>query len=88
MFLDKFDEACKALHSSAPKRLPGREDKLEYIKDYLLKHSRDETSGSLYISGPPGTGKTASINVALSDPEVNKQLIAVTAIKCINEVKV
>ncbi|XP_046676138.1 cell division control protein 6 homolog [Homalodisca vitripennis] len=66
----EFDEACKALHSSAPNSLPGREDKLDIIKDYLTEHSTEQTSGTLYISGPPGTGKTASVNLAVADPQI------------------
>ncbi|KAI5743752.1 hypothetical protein M8J77_021805 [Diaphorina citri] len=50
--------------------LPGREVQLEGIRQFLLGHVNNETSGSMYISGPPGTGKSASLNLLVSRAEV------------------
>lgn len=50
--------------------LPGREVQLEEIHQFLLQHVNNESAGSMYISGPPGTGKSASLNVIIRRPEV------------------
>lgn len=72
LFPAEFHEACRALHSSAPTNLPGREDMLKKMKDFFLKHLEKEKSGTLYVSGPPGTGKTACLHIAVSDPQISK----------------
>lgn len=61
----------RALHSTAPMSLPCRDDKLSELRMFLETHLCNKTSGTLYISGPPGTGKTASLNFVLSDPKVS-----------------
>ncbi|XP_011695267.1 PREDICTED: cell division control protein 6 homolog isoform X1 [Wasmannia auropunctata] len=58
---NKYRSARKSLHSSITDDLPGREKELARLQKFLLGHLDQETSGSLYISGPPGTGKTACL---------------------------
>uniref|UniRef100_A0A1B6CXR5 Cell division control protein n=1 Tax=Clastoptera arizonana TaxID=38151 RepID=A0A1B6CXR5_9HEMI len=70
--INAFHEAQKALHSSSPISLPGREDKLSMLKEYLTRHLNNKTSGTLYVSGPPGTGKTVCLNSAIGDNEIKK----------------
>lgn len=54
--------ARKRLHiSSVPQSLPCREAEFNEIKDFLETRIEDETSGCIYISGVPGTGKTATV---------------------------
>lgn len=48
-----------------PKTLVGRETQVEIVYNFISEHCRNGTGGSLCISGIPGTGKTASLNVAL-----------------------
>jgi DNA replication protein DnaC len=36
----------------------GRNSELEHVAAFFEKHLTHKKSGSLYISGPPGTGKT------------------------------
>ncbi|KAJ8717714.1 hypothetical protein PYW07_005644 [Mythimna separata] len=47
------------------KSLPGRENQMEEILSFVRSKLLDGTSGCMYISGVPGTGKTATVNSAL-----------------------
>ncbi|KAK0180380.1 hypothetical protein PV327_006024 [Microctonus hyperodae] len=58
----KYQAARKALHSSVPGNLPGREIQLNELHAFIKEHLDNQSSGSLYVSGPPGTGKTASLS--------------------------
>lgn len=69
LFAEKYQSARKALHSSVPENLPGRESQLLELRNFIKQHLENETSGSLYISGPPGTGKTASLSKIMLEPE-------------------
>ena len=57
-------EAARAqLHVSAvPKSLPCREEEYNDIYKFLEKKLLDKSGGCIYISGVPGTGKTATVN--------------------------
>lgn len=50
--------------------LPSRETEIETLQTFLLEHLESQESGSLYVSGQPGTGKTASISYILQSPKV------------------
>lgn len=69
-----YQQARKALHSQFPTDLPGREKEIEEIKVFIEDHLNNNTSGSIYISGPPGTGKTASLNLILENAMVSNVL--------------
>lgn len=56
-----FGTALLNLHSGYTDSLPGREKHIECLKSFLKKHLEDHCSVSMYISGPPGTGKTVSL---------------------------
>lgn len=64
-----YRKARKALHSSVPQNLPGRENELQKLEEFIEKHLKNETSGSLYVSGSPGTGKTACLSKLISKTE-------------------
>lgn len=57
-----FTTALLNLHSGYTDSLPGREKHIECLKSFLEKHVKDHRSVSMYISGPPGTGKTVSLH--------------------------
>ncbi|CAH1104483.1 unnamed protein product [Psylliodes chrysocephalus] len=59
--------ARQALHGSLPSELPGREIELKQLKDFIEEHLKNKASGSLYVSGPPGTGKTACLNTIIKE---------------------
>ncbi|XP_033343004.1 cell division cycle 6 isoform X6 [Megalopta genalis] len=66
---EKYRNARKALHSSVPEILPGRESQLTQLQDFMVEHLKTEKSASLYISGPPGTGKTACLSKLMMRPD-------------------
>ncbi|XP_063987138.1 origin recognition complex subunit 1 [Diachasmimorpha longicaudata] len=58
-----LQEARAQLHVSAvPKSLPCREEEFNDIFTFLQRKLLDHSSGCIYISGVPGTGKTATVN--------------------------
>ncbi|XP_018567920.1 cell division control protein 6 homolog [Anoplophora glabripennis] len=85
-----YRNARKALHTSYPTDMPGREKELNELKEFIETHIENKTSGSLYISGPPGTGKTASLNIILQDDIISSKLhkvyINCTGIKSANAI--
>ena len=52
--------------STAPKELLGRDAEKKTIQDFLATHLQAKRGGSLYISGCPGSGKTAVFDEALA----------------------
>lgn len=71
---DRYQNARLALHSSATEDMPGRESEVTELREFLQGHLEKETSGSLYISGPPGTGKTACLSKIMQQPEIKSKL--------------
>lgn len=57
-----FSKALLNLHGGFTDSLPGREVQIECLKSFLMKHIEDNISASMYVSGPPGTGKTVSLH--------------------------
>ncbi|XP_039759498.1 origin recognition complex subunit 1 [Pararge aegeria] len=58
--VDNIDEFLAENNS-----LPGRENQLHEILSFVRTKLLHSTSGCMYISGVPGTGKTATVNSAL-----------------------
>jgi Cdc6-like AAA superfamily ATPase len=76
---DRFSSAIAALELSAiPKAMPCRDGEKKIIQDFLFHGIRNGGSrASLYISGMPGTGKTASVHEVIShlrELQHNKEL--------------
>ncbi|EKX53486.1 origin recognition complex subunit 1 [Guillardia theta CCMP2712] len=65
----KFARADEALQlSTTPSSLPCREGEHEEIKEVLRDAiARGKSGGCIYISGVPGTGKTASVHAVIKD---------------------
>lgn len=72
-----FSAALTNLHGGYTDSLPGREDKIEYLKSFLKKHVDDHVSASMYVSGPPGTGKTVSLHSIFASDLVTKNFTVV-----------
>ncbi|XP_044529907.1 cell division control protein 6 homolog [Gracilinanus agilis] len=62
-----YQQAKLVLNTAVPDRLPAREKEMDIIRHYLKEHICGEKSGSLYVSGAPGTGKTATLTRILQD---------------------
>ncbi|XP_064380796.1 cell division control protein 6 homolog isoform X4 [Dromaius novaehollandiae] len=64
-----YQQAKRVLHTAVPDRLPARERETGVITRFLREHVGGERPSSLYISGAPGTGKTACLSRVLQDCE-------------------
>ncbi|XP_055909050.1 cell division control protein 6 homolog isoform X2 [Eupeodes corollae] len=74
---NKFQNARRVLNSAETNFLPGREKELEELREFLLEHMDGVKSGSLYVSGQPGTGKTACLSKLLKSEEFAKKFVKV-----------
>ncbi|KAJ9164574.1 Cell division control protein [Coniochaeta hoffmannii] len=79
--------------SSEPGQLVGREDERARLCKFLDRCSTPRPSGCLYVSGPPGTGKSAMTNavteeLAAASPKVRKAYINCMSIKSSKELYV
>ncbi|KAI1146184.1 P-loop containing nucleoside triphosphate hydrolase protein [Nemania diffusa] len=61
--------------SADPGQLVGRDDERRHLTQYLQRYKSSNPSGCIYVSGPPGTGKSAMVN------EVCQTLVRSTSIK-------
>ena len=68
----QFQEARAALHTGTPSELLCRETQVQTMEAWLDKHLVAGNSGSMYISGAPGTGKTATLTHLL-ETKVKKE---------------
>jgi len=71
--LNPLAEAQARLHVSAvPESLPCREDEFAEILTYVEGKLQDGAGGCIYISGVPGTGKTATVKQVMRYMEENR----------------
>ncbi|XP_037075064.1 cell division control protein 6 homolog [Pollicipes pollicipes] len=61
---------CEVLHTSVPEHLSCRQRQTNDIKEFISECLSQSCAGSMYISGAPGTGKTACLQKVLADPEI------------------
>lgn len=47
--------------------LKGREQQMNALRTFLSSHLKNRRSGSLFITGPPGSGKSATVEAVLSE---------------------
>ncbi|XP_004859507.1 cell division control protein 6 homolog isoform X1 [Heterocephalus glaber] len=62
-----YQQAKLILNTAVPDRLPGREAEMDVIRSFLREHICGRKAGSLYLSGAPGTGKTACLSRILQN---------------------
>ncbi|KAI0483246.1 cell division control protein [Xylariaceae sp. FL0804] len=48
--------------SADPGQLIGRDEERQHLTDFLQRCTKPNPSGCIYVSGPPGTGKSAMVN--------------------------
>ncbi|XP_069698303.1 cell division control protein 6 homolog isoform X2 [Periplaneta americana] len=64
-----YQQIRQAFQSSTSTNMPGREEHLKKLQTFLHNHLADGSSGTLYMSGPPGTGKTSCLSKITDVPE-------------------
>lgn len=60
-----LQSAKKSLNNGRIQNLPGREKELGELTGFFTDSLRTKSAASMYISGPPGTGKTACLSKLL-----------------------
>ncbi|XP_046899967.1 cell division control protein 6 homolog [Hypomesus transpacificus] len=78
----RFQNVKKALHTAVPERLLSRETECNSIRSFLDKRVLQRYPASLYISGAPGTGKTACLNHVLQEMKVELMPIQMVEVNC------
>lgn len=63
----------KTLSNGQIENLPGREEELNQLSDIFTQSLLTKVSSSMYISGPPGTGKTACLSKLLQTKEFSSK---------------
>lgn len=77
----KYSKARKALHSAIPENLIGRETEQDKLENFIKTHLDNQSSASIYVSGAPGTGKTACLSKIMSKPKF-KEAFKIIYINC------
>lgn len=67
-----YQQAKLVLNTAVPDRLPAREQEMGVIRNFLKEYICGKKAGSLYLSGAPGTGKTACLSRILQDFKVHQ----------------
>uniref|UniRef100_A0A673JCG4 Cell division control protein n=1 Tax=Sinocyclocheilus rhinocerous TaxID=307959 RepID=A0A673JCG4_9TELE len=79
-----YQSVKQALHTAVPERLLSREAERAAIVSFLENHVVAEKPSSLYISGAPGTGKTACLNCVLQERKALLKGVQTVVINCMN----
>ena len=66
----RYQMVKQSLHTAVPERLVSRDAERAAIRSFLEERALGSTPASLYISGAPGTGKTACFHRVLADMKV------------------
>nr|XP_055041024.1 cell division control protein 6 homolog [Misgurnus anguillicaudatus] len=80
----EYQSVKKALHTAVPERLLSREAERDAIVSFLENHVVKAKPSSLYISGAPGTGKTACLNCVLQEQKALLKGVQTVVINCMN----
>ncbi|CAH3024145.1 unnamed protein product [Porites evermanni] len=78
----QYSKVRRALHSSHPDNLLCREKEIAEIRSFLHNHLPKGKPGSLYISGAPGTGKTACLTRIMLEMKAEIRKCQVIFINC------
>ena len=71
----QFQQARAALHTGTPNHLLCREEQVDIMSKWLDTHLVQGKSGSMYMSGAPGTGKTVALTHLLNTKTVDYKSI-------------
>ncbi|XP_022103638.1 cell division control protein 6 homolog isoform X2 [Acanthaster planci] len=87
--LEKNEGECykkikQSLHTALPDRLLCRDKELGMMTLFLRSHVTKAQAGSLYISGAPGTGKTACLSQVLNNEKKLMSKAQVIFVNCMS----
>ncbi|XP_007240198.3 cell division control protein 6 homolog [Astyanax mexicanus] len=77
-----YQSVKQSLHTAVPERLLSREAERATIVSFLENHVVPGKPSSLYISGAPGTGKTACLNCVLQEQKALLKGVQTVVINC------
>ncbi|KAE8300610.1 Cell division control protein 6-like protein CDC6-related protein Cdc18-related protein [Larimichthys crocea] len=80
----RFQNVKQALHTAVPERLLSREAERTSIRSFLEEKVLQRVPGSLYISGAPGTGKTACLNCVLQEMKAELSSVQTVVVNCMS----
>ncbi|KAM7394729.1 hypothetical protein PAMP_021515 [Pampus punctatissimus] len=80
----RFQGVKQALHTAVPERLLSREEERASIRSFLEEKVLQRLPGSLYISGAPGTGKTACLKCVLQDMKAELASVQTVVVNCMS----
>ncbi|XP_029284230.1 cell division control protein 6 homolog [Cottoperca gobio] len=80
----RFLSVKQALHTAVPERLLSRETERASIRSFLEEKALQRLPGSLYISGAPGTGKTACLNCVLQEMKAALSSVQMVVVNCMS----
>ncbi|KAK4128761.1 cell division control protein Cdc6 [Parathielavia appendiculata] len=70
--------------SADPGQLIGRDDERDQLYKFLGRCKTSRPSGCLYVSGPPGTGKSAMVNKITEEAASESESVRKTYINCMS----
>lgn len=70
--------------SADPGQLIGRDDERAQLRDFLSRCKTSRPSGCLYVSGPPGTGKSAMVNSMTDEAASETDAVKKAYINCMS----
>ncbi|XP_032372413.1 cell division control protein 6 homolog [Etheostoma spectabile] len=80
----RFLSVKRALHTAVPERLLSRETERASIRSFLEETALRRLPGSLYVSGAPGTGKTACLNWVLQEMKADLSPVQTVVVNCMS----
>ncbi|XP_077380106.1 cell division control protein 6 homolog [Festucalex cinctus] len=81
---DVAASAKRALHTAPPERLLSRESECGAIRTFLERTAARRLPGSLYVSGAPGTGKTACLHWVLRHMKEELSHVRTLSVNCMS----
>lgn len=69
---------CHVVEQDVESSLKGRGDQMNTLRTFLSSHLKKRKPGSLFITGPPGSGKSATVEAVLSEKVRFRLMLCVT----------
>ncbi|KAJ4414266.1 AAA ATPase [Gnomoniopsis sp. IMI 355080] len=70
--------------SADPGQLIGRDDERSRLREFLTRRDAARGHGCLYVSGPPGTGKSAMVNEIINEIVADSSSIRKAYVNCMS----